>query len=119
MPGGTHVSWWGWVVGWDVPRGWWRSSWNETSLESPKAVAVLGQWKWRAGAQWEHREAVPVHFTHTALILAARTAKSHEGQFTSARRNWSFKFSQQVEGRDQASGCRVIYKTQCHRNSLF
>lgn len=48
------------------------------------------------------------------LCLAARAAKSHKGQLggiTSARRNWSFKFSQQVEGRNEASGCRVIYKT--------
>lgn len=46
-----------------MPQGLWGSSWNGISLESPKAVAVLGQWKWRAGAQWEHWKAVPVQFS--------------------------------------------------------
>lgn len=92
------------------------------ALGSPKAVAVLWAEEVEGRGTGEHREAVPVPFTPTALILAARAAKSRReqlGGITSVRRNWSFKFSLQVEGRDQTSDCRVIYKTQCHRNSLF
>lgn len=95
-------------------------------LESPWRAQRLwqyfGQWKWRAGAQWSTERLCQSPLPPTALILAARAAKSHRGQLggiTSVRRNWSFKFSQQVEGRNQTSDCRVIYKTQCHRNSLF
>lgn len=41
--GGTPMGWWAWLVGWDAPQGSWGTSWNEISLESPKAVAVEGR----------------------------------------------------------------------------
>lgn len=106
--GGTHRSWWG--------RMCLRACGERDLLGEPQGCGSGGQG--HSGTQGGC--AGPVYPPRPCL--AARAAESCKGQLggiASARRNWSFKFSQQVEGRNQARDCGVIYKTQCHRNSLF
>lgn len=120
----TWVSGDGWWTG-VRPRAGGRPAGLGSPLGSPKAPVVLGQWEWRAQEQWEHWGGAAPAWLDPPLPRccpsAARTAESGEGRWggiVSGRRNWSFEFLRRVEGRNQAGGCGVTAKTQCHRNCL-